>query len=68
MTALKGAAILQREHRGTGTRLPALRSPPIGGDLAETTQKSPRSDQKAGVYSSRIRSARYGSLVPALAT
>ena len=43
--ALKGFSILQREHRGTGTRLPALRSPPIGGDLAETTQKSPRSDQ-----------------------
>lgn len=45
---VKGFSILQREHRGTGTRLPALRSPPDGGDLAETTQKSPRSDQKRG--------------------
>lgn len=45
---VKGFSILQREHRGTGTRLPALRSPLIGGDLAETTQKSPRSDQKRG--------------------
>lgn len=46
--ALKGFPILQREHRGTGTRLPALRSPLDGGDLAETTQKSPRFDQKRG--------------------
>ena len=46
--ALKGFAILQREHRGTGTRLPALRSPPDGGDLAVAMQKSPRSDQKRG--------------------
>ena len=46
--ALKGFSILQREHRGTGTRLPALRSPLDGGDLAETTQKSPRFDQKRG--------------------
>lgn len=45
---MKGFSILQREHKGTGTRLPALRSPPDGGDLAETTQKSPRSDQKRG--------------------
>ena len=29
-TAVKGAASLQREHRGTGTRLSALRSPPSG--------------------------------------
>lgn len=33
---VKGFSILQREHRGTGTRLPALRSPPDGGDLTET--------------------------------
>lgn len=39
--ALKGFSILQREHRGTGTRLPALRSPPDGGDLTETTKKPP---------------------------
>lgn len=46
--ALKGFPILQREHRGTGTRLPALRSPPIGGDLAVAMQKSPRSAKSGG--------------------
>ena len=46
--ALKGFPILQREHRGTGTRLPALRSPPWAAIKPETMQKSPRSDQKRG--------------------
>ena len=46
--ALKGFSILQREHRGTGTRLPALRSPPWAAIKPETMQKSPRSDQKRG--------------------
>lgn len=44
----EGGSILQRERMGDGHAPPALRSPPIGGDLAETTQKSPRSDQKRG--------------------
>ena len=45
--ALKGFAILQREHRGTGTRLPALRSPLDGGDLTETRRigRSPTASQ-----------------------
>lgn len=44
----EGGAILQREHRGTGTRLPALRSPPWAAIKPETMQKSPRSDPKRG--------------------
>lgn len=45
--ALKGFSILQREHRGTGTRLPALRSPLDGGDLTETRRigRSPTASQ-----------------------
>ena len=30
----EGCFVLQRPRMGTGTRLPALRSPPIGGDSA----------------------------------
>ena len=44
---VKGFSILQREHRGTGTRLPALRSPLDGGDLTETRRigRSPTASQ-----------------------
>lgn len=47
-TAVKGVASLQREHKGTGTRPLGAQIAAVGGDLAETTQKSPRFDQKRG--------------------
>lgn len=36
----EGCFVLQRPRMGTGTRLPALRSPPDGGDSAQTARKS----------------------------
>lgn len=48
MTALKGAAILQREQKGTGTRLRRSDRRLTAAIKPETTQKSPRSDQKRG--------------------
>ena len=48
MTALKGAAILQRERMGDEHAPSGAQIAATGGDLAETTQKSPRSDQKRG--------------------
>ena len=44
----EGGAILQREHRGDEHAPSGAQIAATGGDLAETTQKSPRSDQKRG--------------------
>ena len=46
--ALKGAAILQREHRGRARAFRRSDRRPSAAIKPETTQKSPRSDQKRG--------------------
>lgn len=47
-TAVKGVASLQREQKGTGTRLRRSDRRLTATIKPETTQKSPRSDQKRG--------------------
>ena len=49
-TAVKGVASLQREHRGTGTRLPALRSPPWAAIKPESTKKAPALTKSGGLF------------------
>ena len=46
--ALKGFPILQREHRGTGTRLPALRSPPWAAIWPKPRKKAPALTKSGG--------------------
>ena len=46
---VKGFSILQREHRGTGTRLPALRSPPWAAIKPESTKKAPALTKSGGI-------------------
>lgn len=79
--ALKGFSILQREHRGTGTRLPALRSPPRAAIWPKPRKKAPALTKSGGdreIPNSQNspnglemgygvpRSVRYGSIVPSL--
>lgn len=46
----EGGAILQREHRGTGTRLPALRSPPRAAIWPWPCKKAPALTKSGGLF------------------